>query len=130
MAAAEIVNALTGKKKIKSVAADVGKKTLRKQLGAGKTRKRRIIRRSPPKISRRRRKRKDIFANLERILDQQTILIFDMDTLPNSSWRFLTKFLLWNQLSLLMFKKFILVLHWIKAALKLNLKQIEVSFLI
>ena len=63
MAASE--NVLTGKKKLKSVAADVGKKTLRKQLGAGKTRKRRIIRRSPPKISRLRRTRKDIFANLK-----------------------------------------------------------------
>ena len=31
----------------------------------GKIRKRRIIRRSPPKISRRRRTRKDIFANLK-----------------------------------------------------------------
>ena len=65
MAAPEIGNVLTGKKKLKSVAADVGKKTLRKELGAGKTRKRRIIRRSPPKISRRRRTRKDIFANLK-----------------------------------------------------------------
>ena len=45
----EIGNVLTGKKKLKSVAADVGKKTLPKQLGAGKTRKRRIIRRSAPK---------------------------------------------------------------------------------
>ena len=65
VAAPEIGNVLTWKKKIKSVAADVGKKTLHKQLGAGKTRKRRIIRRSPPKISRRRRTRKDIFANLK-----------------------------------------------------------------
>ena len=65
MAAPEIGNVLTGKKKLKSVAADVGKKTLRKQLGAGKTRKLRIIRRSPPKISRRCRTRKDIFANLK-----------------------------------------------------------------
>ena len=58
IAAPEIGNVLTGKKKLKSVAADVGKKTLRKQLGSGKTKKRRIIRRSPPKISRRRRTRK------------------------------------------------------------------------
>ena len=65
MAAPEIGNVLTGKKKLKSVAADVGKKTIGKQLGAGKTKKRRIIRRSPPKISRRRRTRKDIFANLK-----------------------------------------------------------------
>ena len=65
MGAPEIGNVLTGKKKIKSVAAVDGKKTLRKQLGAGKIRKRRIIRRSPPKISRRCRTRKDIFANLK-----------------------------------------------------------------
>ena len=45
MAAPEMGNVLTGKKKLKSVAADVGKKTLRKHLGARKTRKRRIIRR-------------------------------------------------------------------------------------
>ena len=65
MPAPEIGNVLAVKKKLKSVAADVGKKTLRKQLGAGKTRKPRIIRRSPTKISRRRRTRKDIFANLK-----------------------------------------------------------------
>ena len=64
-AAPEIGIVLTGKKELKSVAADVGKKTFRKQLGAGKIRKRRIIRRSPPKISRGRRTRKDIFANLK-----------------------------------------------------------------
>ena len=64
MAAPEIGNVLTGKKKLKSVAADFGKKTLRKQLCVGK-KKRRIIRRSPPKISRRRRTRKEIFANLK-----------------------------------------------------------------
>ena len=40
MAAPEIGIVLTGKKKFKSVAADVGKKTLRKQLGAERTRKR------------------------------------------------------------------------------------------
>ena len=57
IAAPEIRNVLTGKKKFKSVAADVGKKTLRKQLGGGKIRKRRIIRRIPPKSSRRRRTR-------------------------------------------------------------------------
>ena len=51
MAAPEIGNVLTGKKKFKSVAADVRKKTLRKQLGAERKRKCRIIRRSPPKIS-------------------------------------------------------------------------------
>ena len=39
IAAPEIKNVLTGKKKFKSVAADVGKKTLRKQLGGGKIRR-------------------------------------------------------------------------------------------
>ena len=58
MAAPEIGNVLTGKKKIKSVAADVGNKTLRKQLGARKTSERHIIRRSSPKISRIRRTKK------------------------------------------------------------------------
>ena len=62
IAAPEIGNVLTGKKKLKSVAADVGKKTLRKQLGGGKIRKRRIV---PPKSSRRRRTRKDIFSKLK-----------------------------------------------------------------
>ena len=52
IAAPEIGNILTGKKKFKSVTADVGKKTLRKQLGGGKNRKRRIIRRIPTKTSR------------------------------------------------------------------------------
>ena len=66
IAAPEIGNVLlTGKKKFKSVAADVGKKTLRKQLGCGKVRKRRIIRRIPPKTSRRRRTRRDIFSKLK-----------------------------------------------------------------
>ena len=37
--AAEIGNVLAGKKKFKSVATDVGKKTLRKQLGGGKPRR-------------------------------------------------------------------------------------------
>ena len=41
--ALEIGNVLTGKIKFKSVAADVGTKTLRTQLGGGKTRKRRNI---------------------------------------------------------------------------------------
>ena len=49
IAAPEIGNVLTGKKKFKSVAADVGKKTLPKQLGAGKNRKRRIIEEFPQK---------------------------------------------------------------------------------
>ena len=65
MVAPEIGNVLTGKKNLKSVAADVGKKTLRKQLGAGKTGKCRIVRRPPPKISQRRRTRKDKFSNLK-----------------------------------------------------------------
>ena len=41
--APEIGNALAGRKKFKSAATHVGKKTLRKQLGGGKPRKRRII---------------------------------------------------------------------------------------
>ena len=65
MTASEIGNVLTGKKKFKPVAADVGKKTLRKQLGCGKIRKRRIIQRIPPKTSRRRRTRRDIFSKLK-----------------------------------------------------------------
>ena len=65
IAAPEIGNVLTGEKKFKSVAADVGKKTLRKQLGGGKIRKRRIIRRITPKTSRRRRTRRDIFSKLK-----------------------------------------------------------------
>ena len=64
IAAPEIGNVLTGKK-IKSVAADVGKKTLRKQLGGGKIRKRRIIRKIRRKASRRRRTRKDSFSKLK-----------------------------------------------------------------
>ena len=62
IAALEIGNVLTGKKKFKSVASDVRKKTLRKQLGGGKVRKRRIIRRIPPKTSRTRR---DFFSKLK-----------------------------------------------------------------
>ena len=120
----------TGKKKFKSVAADVGKKTLRKRLGGGKVRKRRIIRRIPPKTSRRRRTRRDIFSKLKLILDQQTIATFVMVTLRTLAWRFLTKFLFWNQLNLLTFKKFIPVLHWMKAALSSSLKQIEAYILI
>ena len=65
IATPEIGKVLTGKKKFKSVAADVGKKTLRKQLGGGKIRKRRIIRRIPPKTSRRRRTGRDIFSKLK-----------------------------------------------------------------
>ena len=42
-------NVLTGKEKFESVAADVGKKSLPKQLGGGKIRKRRIIRKNSPK---------------------------------------------------------------------------------
>ena len=62
IAAPDIGNFLTGKKKFKSVAADVGKKRLRKQLGGGNIRKRRINRRIPPKSSRRRQTRRDIFS--------------------------------------------------------------------
>ena len=54
MAGPEIENVLTGKKIIKTVSADFGKRTLRKEQGAGKTRKSCIIRRSPLKINRRR----------------------------------------------------------------------------
>ena len=39
------------------------KKTLHKQLGGGKIRKRRIIRKIAPKSSRRRRTRRDIFLS-------------------------------------------------------------------
>ena len=65
LAAPEIGNVLAGRKKFKSAATDVGKKTLRKQLGGGKPRKRRIIRKRSPKISRRRRTRRDIFTKLK-----------------------------------------------------------------
>ena len=52
MASPEIENVSAGKKKLKSVAADDGKKTLREQIGARNTSKRRIIRRAPPKFTR------------------------------------------------------------------------------
>ena len=65
LAAPEIGNILAGRKKFKSAAKDVGKKTLRKQLGEGKPRKRRIIQKRSPKISRRRRTRRDIFSKLK-----------------------------------------------------------------
>ena len=64
LAAPEIGNVLAGRKKFKSAATDVGKKTLRKHLGA-KPRKRRIIRKRSPEISRRRRTRRDIFSKLK-----------------------------------------------------------------
>ena len=64
LAAPEIGNVLAGRKKFKSAATDVGKKTLRKHLGV-KPRKRRIIRKRSPKISRRRRTRRDIFWKLK-----------------------------------------------------------------
>ena len=112
MAAPEIRNVLTGKKKLKSVATDVRKKTLCKHLCAGETRKCHNSRGSPPEIGQRRRTWKDIFANLKRILDKRTTLFFDVDTSQTLAWRFLTNFLFWNQLNLLMFKKFIKVLHW------------------
>ena len=69
IAAPEIANVLTGIKTIKSVAADVGKKKLRKQLGGGTIRKRGIIRRFPPRTSRRCRTRRDNFSKLKGILD-------------------------------------------------------------
>ena len=65
LAAPEIGNVLAGRKKFKSAATDVGKNTLRKQLGGGKPRKRRIIRKRSPKVSRRRRTRRDIFTKLK-----------------------------------------------------------------
>ena len=49
LAAPETGNVLAGRKKFKSTATDVGKKTLRKQLGGGKPRERRIIRKRSPK---------------------------------------------------------------------------------
>ena len=65
LAAPEIGIVLAGRKKFKSAATDVGKKTLLKQLGGGKPRKRRIIRKRSPKISRRRRTSRDIFSKLK-----------------------------------------------------------------
>ena len=62
IAAPKTGNVLTEKKKIKSVTADVEKKTLRKQLGGGKIKKSRIIQIIRPKTSRRRRTRKDFFS--------------------------------------------------------------------
>ena len=120
LAAPEIGNVLAGRKKFKSAATDVGKKTLRKQLAGGKPRKRRIIRKRSPKISRFCRTRRDIFLKLKWIPDQQMIVISVMDTLQILARRFLT-FRFWNQLNPRMFKKFIPVLHWMKAALNLNL---------
>ena len=63
LAAPEIGNVLAGRKRFKSAATGVGRKTLRKQLGGGKPRKRRIIRKRSPKVSRRRRTRKVVFPN-------------------------------------------------------------------
>ena len=56
----EIGKVLTGKRKIKSVAANAGMRTSRKKIDAGKTRKLRIIRRSPLEISRLRQLRNNI----------------------------------------------------------------------
>ena len=47
IAAPIIGNVLTGKKNLKSMASDVGEKTLRKQLGGGKNRKCGIIQKIP-----------------------------------------------------------------------------------
>lgn len=66
-AAPEIGNVITGKKKIKSFAKDVGKKTLRKQLGSGgkKRKKGKVIkRRKPTKNSRSRSDLIRLFENL------------------------------------------------------------------
>ena len=49
------------------------KKTLRIQLGGGKIRIGRIIRKDPPTNSRRCRNRRDIFSKLKLLPDQQTI---------------------------------------------------------
>ena len=65
LTAPEIGNVLAGRKKFKSAATDVGKKTLRKQLGGGKPIKPRIVRKRSPKISRRRRTRRDIYTKLK-----------------------------------------------------------------
>ena len=65
LAAPGIGKILAGRKKFKSAATDVGKKTLRKQLGGRKPRKRRIIQKRSPKISRRRGTRRDIFTKLK-----------------------------------------------------------------
>ena len=51
LAAPEIGNVLAGRKKFKSAATDVGKKILRKHLGGGKPKKRRIIQNRSPKIT-------------------------------------------------------------------------------
>ena len=63
--APEIGNVLAGRKKFKLAATDVGKKTSRKQLWGGKPRKRRIVQKRSPKISRRRQTRKDNFSKLK-----------------------------------------------------------------
>ena len=49
------------------------KKTLRIQLGGGKIRIGRFIRKDPPTTSRRCQNRRDIFSKLKLIPDQQTI---------------------------------------------------------
>ena len=66
LAAPEIGSLLAGRKKFKSAATDFGKKTLRKQLGGGKPRKRRqAARKRSPKISQLRRNRRDFFSKLK-----------------------------------------------------------------
>ena len=59
-AAPEIGDVLTGKKKIKTFAKDVGSKTIRKQLGGGK--KKASIKKKGKQSS---RSRRDIFSNLK-----------------------------------------------------------------
>ena len=128
MATPGIENALTVMKKVTSAMADVGKKILRKHLSAEKTTNRRVSRRSPPEISRRRWTRIDISVDLNWILVQQNFLVFDINTLEGCRfYRFLKKFLLCNQLNPLMLRIFIPVLLLMKAAL--NLKQKELSIL-
>ena len=50
------------------------------------------------------------------------IVISAMNTLQILACRFLTKFRFWNHLNPAIFRKFVLVLHWMKVALSLNLK--------
>lgn len=62
IAAPEVEEVISGRKKFKSAAKDVGKRTLRKQLGAGKRKKRAISKRRKPANS---RSRRDLFKKLE-----------------------------------------------------------------
>lgn len=62
LAAPEIGDVITGKKNVKTFAKDVGRKTVRKQLGGGKRKKRVIKTKRHVGNS---RSRKDIFAKLQ-----------------------------------------------------------------